>query len=143
MTRTFRNFRKSYRSFVHQLSKLKSLAGFLDQIEEEGFNPRPRDRSLSNSAITFWSDIPVSSYREGKDSLTRGLYDGEIFISCSKADRFSVAVNLILEEENRIIAVYLSLPKPIKKGDVVSLGDSALFGVEKVVNPLNIKVKRL
>ncbi len=143
MTRTFRNFRKSYRSFTHQLNKLKCLASFLDQIEEEEFNPRPRDKSLANKAIAFWDDRPVASYREGKDSLTRGFYDGEIFVSCSRVDRFSVAVNLILEDENRVIATYLSLPKPLKRHDVVSLGDSALFGVEKVINPLNIRVKRL
>jgi hypothetical protein len=67
----------------------------------------------------------------------------KIFVSCSRVDRFSVAVNLILEDENRIIAAYLSLPKPLKRGDIVSLDYSALFSVEKVVNPLNIKVKRL
>lgn len=48
------------------LNQLKALEGFRDEIEEAKFNPRPRDKSLSNSLVTTWDDIPVSSFRESR-----------------------------------------------------------------------------
>ncbi|MGA1712952.1 MAG: hypothetical protein ACO4CS_16835, partial [bacterium] len=84
----------------------------------------------------------ISSYNEGYNSVERGFYGGEIFLSCTPDTKFCTNVNLIIKDENRVIVAYFALAKELCRYDVLSL-EGKLFGIKRVINPTNVIVERL
>jgi hypothetical protein len=118
----------------------------MEEVLEEGFKPRPRDMALANihgeAVVTAWDDIVISSYNEGFNSVERGLYGGETFVSCNPDTKFCTTVNLIVKDENKVIVAYFAVAKRLCPYDILDL-EGKLFGVEKVINPTNVIVERL
>lgn len=149
MARTYRNpaaHTRCHRSGIRVIGKVKQNYRFVEEVMEEGYNPRPRDKALANihggSVVTSWDDLPIAGRCEGFNSAQRGFYDGEVFTWSHPSERHSVEVNLINPDENSVMALHISAPKNVLAEDIIAV-DRMKFGVKRVVNATNLIVERL
>lgn len=106
---------------------------FIDEVRDQGFYPRNRDKKLAKGVVSPWDNIPISSYREGHSYYP--FLKGKQYKQCSSTNPFAKIYRVdALGSE----AIYISTVRDPELGSMLVLDNRQIYGIANVIGNLII-----